>query len=495
MSRAARRPTTRAAAVRARAARRRWAAALFAAPACLGFAADGFAGDGRAGGVLGDDIRTAVTRSAAFAIPAGDLGDRADLAAVRLFRSTDGGISWRAAGTFPPAALRLPHEAPRDGEYVFSVRGLDRRGGLRPPTAPAPQFRVTVDTAGPALSLKGWWSDENRVRLVVRCEDPHLVRDGVRLQWLSADPAAAWADLTPGPEEATSWEGLVRMDLTRDLETPFDVTVRALARDDAGNAATAVLPLPRPATAESAAAGDGVPLLSFVAPAPGGGADSPAGGVTFAGAAAPPARLPGSAFPVTQFPVAQFPVAAFPRSERGPEPAAGAFPVARFRLPPGPPERTFAPPAADAAPGTAPDENWGELNTGWDPAPVPPPRPAPAADPVPVAGPEVLFDVGSVGRRGGVVPASAAVPPRPAPARPVPAGEAGVDDLYASLLAATPGDRRLRLAYADRLIEAGRFDDAARQLRALLRADAADAEALRRLTHCLAPAGDSSKPE
>ena len=459
-------------------ARRRFAAALLAAPTLAG--GDGLAEDGA--GHVGAPAAT--TRSSAFAIPAGDLGDRGALAAVRLYRSTDGGISWRAAGTYPPDAVRLPHETARDGDYAFCVRGLDRRGGLHPPAAPAPEYRVLVDTAGPRLVLKAWWTDEDRVRVTVRCEDPHLVRDSVRVRLLPADPAAGWIDLTPGPEEATSWEGLVRIDLTRAIETPFDLTVRASASDEAGNVAGSVLPLPRPVAADAdVPADDDVPLLSFDAPAAfTQNAPVPnAGGVNFAAAAAPAAG--GAGFPAARFPVAAFPVAPFDPTEVL-EPPAARFPVARFRLPAAAPA-----PAAqgwDTAPNAAFAPTLPADLGGWETAPPPESNAPPAPLPGAADRPDVLFDLGRSATGGSVVPASATAPPRRVPESPA---ADGPYDLYERLLAGSPEDRGLRLAYADRLLTDGETDAAARQLRALLRRDPADAEALRRLTACLAPPG------
>ena len=191
--------------------------------------------------------------------------------------------------------------------------------------------------------------------------------------------------------------------------------------------------------------------------------------------------------------MATFPAAAF--APAGPAPAAisdpaGAFPVARFRLPADPaPAAAFAPPVPRSGGG------WTDpLSTGWETAPLPsssfPSDPASGFDAAPPAapagGPEVLFDLGRTYAARAVVPASASAPiPDPSPGRAA-AGDA--DALYERLLAAAPGDRALRLAYADRLAAAGRPDAAARHLRVLLRKDPADAEALRRLTACLPPA-------
>ena len=318
------------------AARRRVAAALLAAGPAFGgavacaqefepFAPAASAGERFGGGASGAElfdggVRATVTRSARFALPVGDLGDRGGLAAVRLFRSSDAGASWTPAGTFPPDAARAPQQAPRDGEYWFAVRGLDRRGRSVPPGPLTPRFRVTVDSTPPRLALRGWWADENRLRVVVRAEDGGLVRDAVRLRYLPADPTAGWVDLTPAPGEADSWEGLVKMDLTRTVESPFDLTVRAVAADAAGNEATATLPLPRPRTATENAAGadDAAPPLLF-----GGAADParPAVPLPLSNPAPPaPTAAPPSA-------AGGFPVAAF-------RPGGGSgYPVARFTLP------------------------------------------------------------------------------------------------------------------------------------------------------------------
>ena len=354
-----------------------------------------------AGGGFEADVRTAVTRSASFALPAGDLGDPAELAAVRLFRSADGGVSWAPAGTFPPTAARLPHAVARDGSYLFSVRGLDRQGNMHPPYPPAGQFRVVVDTAGPRLTLKGWWTGEDRVRLTVRCADPHLEPDSVRLRWLAADPAAQWEDVTPEPGEATAAAGrgdggedVVTVDLSRDPGTPFDLLVRASAEDAAGNRSEAVLELPRPAAAVGTTAGE-VAVLHFGPAAAPARFPAPARPRPLPAAANPVARVaraaadspgglaeppPGGGFPVARFPVATFPAA---------EISAPAFPVARFAVPVD--EQV---PAAPADP----------LNTGWG-EPAGPFEPAESREPAGSREPAVLFDVDVPPQVPGAAPA------------------------------------------------------------------------------------------
>ena len=435
--------------------RRRLAAALLAAGCAAGpprpAAADGpFASED--GGV-----RSALTRSHRFALPVGGDLDRTGLAAVRLYRSTDAGTSWEPAGTFAPATDRIEQEVPRDGDYWFAVRGLDRRGETRPAGPLGPEFRVTVDATPPRLALKGWWADEDRVRVTLRAEDGGLVRDSVRIRYLPADPAVGWTDLTPSAAEATSWDGLVRADLTRTVETPFDLTVRATATDAAGNEATATLALPRPATADTAA--DGAAVLSFAAadgfadagrdrrPVPRFG---PPPAVARPLPAARPLPVPAAAIEPGGLPVARFAV-----------PVGDGFPIARFAVPGGPEPALWDEPAA----GDGPSFDAAVPLFPAAPAFVPPPS-EPLAD-----GPAVPT----------VRPAGATAEAAP------PGGPGAVNRLYERLLAAAPGDRGLRRAYVDRLLAVGDRAAAAVHLRALLRADPGDAAALRDLTDCLAP--------
>ena len=429
--------------------RRRLAAALLAAGCAAGPARSAAADDPFASEDGG--VRSALTRSHRFALPVGGDLDRAGLAAVRLYRSTDAGTSWEPAGTFAPATSRIEQEVPRDGDYWFAVRGLDRGGQTRPAGPLGPEFRVTVDATPPRLALKGWWADEDRVRVTLRAEDGGLVRDSVRIRYLPADPAVGWTDLTPSAAEATSWDGLVRTDLTRTVETPFDLTVRASATDAAGNEATATLALPRPATADTAA--DGAAVLSFAAAD--GFADAgrdrrpvPRFGPPPAVARPLPAArpLPVPAVPGERggFPVARFAV-----------PAGDGFPVARFAVPDAAEPATWDGPGFDAAVPLFPAA----------PAFVPPPS-EPAAD----------------------GPAAPTIRPAAATAEAAaPGGADAVNRLYERLLAAAPDDRALRRAYVDRLLSVGDRAAAAGHLRALLRADPGDAAALRDLTDCLAP--------
>ena len=462
----------------------------------------------RTGAERSGGVQTATTRSGRFALPIGEIGARDDLAAVRLFRSADGGVSWAEAGTFPPGTARLLHEEPRDGDYWFAVRGLDRRGAAHPAGALRPTFRVTVDSTPPRLSLRGWWADENRVRVALRAEDRHLVRDSVTLRYLPADPAAGWTTLAPTLDEANSRDGLVSIELSRPSDSPFDLTFRAGARDEAGNEATATLPLPRPRTATETP-NDPAPLAFTTRPA-GGPVNAPTRfPVASFAAPVPPAARPRA----PRFPVATFAAPAAPEPASV-EPAASASPVARFVLPSGaaiePPaatnadwNRTPAEAPAKAPPAGLPDDGAFPLfpeisRRGGGSGPIHAfdhgvAGADPATSPIALASGRTPFDpfgAGASDRPLSDQPTSYRPAVLPAATRSV-AGTAdpsgAVHRLYERLLEADPGDRDLRLVYADRLIADGRPAAAARQFRALLRIDPHDAEALRRLTGLLAP--------
>ena len=286
-------------------------------------AAGGFSGSSAAGGSAGvtrafAGVRSVVTRRPAFALPTGLLGDRTELVAVRLFVSRDGGTAWETAATAPGDAARLEFEAVRDGNYWFCVRGLDRRGGTHPPDALVPQYRVTVDTAPPVVDLRTWWAGESRLKFAATVEDAALSRDSLVLRYVPADPAADWVTVEPAPGEVTSWDGLLRLDLDRELATPFDVTVRLTVRDAAENETVVVRTLPRPGAAAASAPG-GFGLLRFDDPAAGTPLLDPAG----------PDPLDPAADPLV--------------GGGGVRPASAQFPVARFRLPGANPAATPAP--------------------------------------------------------------------------------------------------------------------------------------------------------
>ena len=65
---------------------------------------------------------------------------------VQLFISEDRGASWRLESRVKPEQGSFTFQAPRDGEYWFAIRTVDRQNRLRPEGNPTPELRVRVET-------------------------------------------------------------------------------------------------------------------------------------------------------------------------------------------------------------------------------------------------------------------------------------------------------------------------------------------------------------
>ena len=75
-------------------------------------------------------------------------------AEVQLLVSTDRGETWSRYASVPPAQAHFLFRAPRDGEYWFGVRTLDRSNQLRPAKIERAELMVIVDTSPPKLTLQ-----------------------------------------------------------------------------------------------------------------------------------------------------------------------------------------------------------------------------------------------------------------------------------------------------------------------------------------------------
>jgi hypothetical protein len=100
-----------------------------------------------------------ITRQAVFSIPfTVPLLNAADQPSeVRLLTSADRGATWQVTDRVDLRAQRLPFKggfvfrAPRDGEYWFAIRTVDRNGQMKSERAGGPELRVVVDTRSPQL--------------------------------------------------------------------------------------------------------------------------------------------------------------------------------------------------------------------------------------------------------------------------------------------------------------------------------------------------------
>lgn len=131
---------------------------------------------------------------------------------VQLHVSTDGG-NWSVVEAVPPSAQRFTFEAPRNGEYRFAVRTVDRQGRAFPEGAFQPSLTVVVDDRPPQLSLSVFEAGPGQFSVQWQATDDYLDASSLRIEYLdsssgvwqpvsvsaAADGIARWSD--PGAEE------------------------------------------------------------------------------------------------------------------------------------------------------------------------------------------------------------------------------------------------------------------------------------------------------
>jgi hypothetical protein len=158
-----------------------------------------------------------------------------EAAAVQLHVSTDRGETWSQQASVPPTQGRFLFRAPRDGEYWFGVRTLDRSNQLRPAEIDRPGLIVIVDTSSPKLSLQAQHGESGLVTAEWQVSEEHLdhnsltilYRSGSDLPWLTVATERQEADSTQ-----STWSGSVSW---MPVSGPGPLEVRAEIADTAGN--------------------------------------------------------------------------------------------------------------------------------------------------------------------------------------------------------------------------------------------------------------------
>ena len=156
-------------------------------------------------------------------------------AAVQLHVSTDRGETWSQHASVPPAQGHFLFRAPRDGEYWFGVRTLDRSNQLRPAKIDRPGLMVIVDTSPPKLTLQGQYGESGQVIAEWQVAEDHLDRNSLTILYRSG-PDLPWLRVATEREEAGSaqstWSGGVSW---MPVSGPGPLEVRAEIADSAGN--------------------------------------------------------------------------------------------------------------------------------------------------------------------------------------------------------------------------------------------------------------------
>ena len=158
-----------------------------------------------------------------------------EAAEVQLLVSTDRGETWSRYASVPPAQARFLFRAPRDGEYWFGVRTIDRSNQLRPAEIDGAELKVIVDTSPPKLTLQAQHCESGLVTARWQVAEQRLDRNSLTILYRSG-PGLPWLRVATEREESDSaqsvWSGSVSW---MPVSGPGPLEVRAEIADTAGN--------------------------------------------------------------------------------------------------------------------------------------------------------------------------------------------------------------------------------------------------------------------
>ena len=155
------------------------------------------------------------------------------IAKVQLLLSRTGPNDWATLEEAEPNVRGFTYHAPEDGEYLFAIRHLDRRGRPWPNDNVQPQRRIVVDTQQPELTLEG--SQDTNGEMVVRYEarDANLQAETFVLEIRAA--GESWIPLQPAEHDVAQPNRLVGRVRWQPPAETRDVEVRAAIADRAGH--------------------------------------------------------------------------------------------------------------------------------------------------------------------------------------------------------------------------------------------------------------------
>lgn len=146
---------------------------------------------------------------------------------IRLYVSTDRGVTWKHLQSVSPATRKFPFTATRDGEYWFSVRTLDSQNQLHPSGRVfEPGLRVVIDTTPPQLDLDLKQVSPGKVQLIWNAEDKYLDPTKLVLEY-SQNGSQDWQRVIVAPNSRgqTTWS----------ISQGGVVSVRGMIKDRANN--------------------------------------------------------------------------------------------------------------------------------------------------------------------------------------------------------------------------------------------------------------------
>ncbi|WP_339732522.1 hypothetical protein [uncultured Gimesia sp.] len=153
--------------------------------------------------------------------------DRLGAREIRLYVSTDRGVTWNHLKSVSPSTRKFPFEATQDGEYWFSVRTLDSKNQLHPSGRVfEPGLRVVIDTTPPQLELDLRQISPGKVQLIWNAEDRYLDPSKLVLEY-SQNESQNWQRVIVAPhgKGQTTWS----------ISQGGVVAVRGMIKDRADN--------------------------------------------------------------------------------------------------------------------------------------------------------------------------------------------------------------------------------------------------------------------
>ena len=153
--------------------------------------------------------------------------DRLGAREIRLYVSTDRGVSWNHQQSVSPSTRKFPFTATQDGEYWFSVRTLDANNQLHPSGRVfEPGLRVVIDTTPPQLDLDLKQISPGKVQLIWNAEDKYLDPTKLVLEY-AQNGSQDWQRVIVAPNSRgqTTWS----------ISQGGVVSVRGMIKDRANN--------------------------------------------------------------------------------------------------------------------------------------------------------------------------------------------------------------------------------------------------------------------
>jgi hypothetical protein len=166
---------------------------------------------------------------------------------VQLFVSRDAGRQWIRFATQPPTGKSFLFDAKGDGEFWFATRTIDSAGNSHPEGNIEPQLHVLIDSTDPQVDLHAELTAQADVAIDIRCMDASADRGTLRLEYMT-DVSGTWIEVPSlhdslEQSQPDQLEGKLTFAPAGDWH---QVSLRAIAKDKAGNQTIATHQLQRP---------------------------------------------------------------------------------------------------------------------------------------------------------------------------------------------------------------------------------------------------------